>query len=707
MAAPFDRHRFNVITQAQHLLQHEFSGSLVYSNPGLPGVSTVGDALNLFTAVLYPGTKPNVATPADLPLLGNTLNDYRVVNDDGDGKAAGYRWEQREGEVSPSWHKIYDIDWGMDGILSQFINRTQDLYVFKNGSNDLDATGTPIAGILAGQKIYGGATANTNLTLAANSGDGVGAATGFVQVEDHLRPTTNNLKDLGDSTHKFRTLYAGTSALVSTLTLSTGSIVDSGGTISFGSNNLTTSGNVTGAVGTFTASVLINADIAISAGLITSVSGAISFGNENLTTTGSMNANSAVIADITIGVGSIVASGGALNFGNNNLSTSGTLGAGNATVTRLDSDNLRLDGNTISVLNSNGNLILVANGTGVVDVQSPLTTLGQVITGVVTITGQLNADNLRLDGNVISSQNLNGNITLIPNGTGSVEVSSNLIPAADNTKDLGAAAVRWNDLFLGGTISDGTDAVAIGVLTSLRDINVGVGVNFTIFWDGTKWISSAPDSEIDHGNLSGLLDDDHPQYLLLVGRSGGQDAIGGTAPGDNLTLDSTSDSTKGSILVKSNTSPFTNASFSGSWSGTDLGDSTHYFRDLYTKGEARGLRLENFTSGSLPASSAQNVGRVVYATDTDKAYIDNGSSFIVLGVSKFISDTVWDGSTTTQDFTVSSTISDARNAIWALHDNTHDFERIYCSIKAIDAATVRVTVSPALEAGSYRLIGLE
>lgn len=52
-----------------------------------------------------------------------------------------------------------------------------------------------------------------------------------------------------------------------------------------------------------------------------------------------------------------------------------------------------------------------------------------------------------------------------------------------------------------------------------------------------------------HSALSGLTSgDDHPQYALLAGRSGGQTIIGGTASGNNLTLQSTSNATKGRIL---------------------------------------------------------------------------------------------------------------------------------------------------------------
>ena len=58
-------------------------------------------------------------------------------------------------------------------------------------------------------------------------------------------------------------------------------------------------------------------------------------------------------------------------------------------------------------------------------------------------------------------------------------------------------------------------------------------------------IQSAFDSEFnatavsDHGELAGLTDDDHTQYLLLAGRSGGQTAKGGTAATDALILQST------------------------------------------------------------------------------------------------------------------------------------------------------------------------
>jgi len=54
----------------------------------------------------------------------------------------------------------------------------------------------------------------------------------------------------------------------------------------------------------------------------------------------------------------------------------------------------------------------------------------------------------------------------------------------------------------------------------------------------------------DHGLLSGLLDDDHSQYALLSGRSGGQLFKGGLAASEHLTLQSTDHATRGYVRAQ-------------------------------------------------------------------------------------------------------------------------------------------------------------
>ena len=84
-------------------------------------------------------------------------------------------------------------------------------------------------------------------------------------------------------------------------------------------------------------------------------------------------------------------------------------------------DGVTITDNTISTNASDANLEISANGTGAVDVKSAMTTIGQTVTGTVSVTGQLNADNLRLDGNVLSATS--GGITLTPAAGQNVTVS--------------------------------------------------------------------------------------------------------------------------------------------------------------------------------------------------------------------------------------------------------------------------------------------
>ena len=66
--------------------------------------------------------------------------------------------------------------------------------------------------------------------------------------------------------------------------------------------------------------------------------------------------------------------------------------------------------------------------------------------------------------------------------------------------------------------------------------------------------TTAKFQNLGHGDLTGLAaGDPHTQYLLLAGRAGGQTAIGGTASGENLTLQSTAHATRGGIVLSDNT----------------------------------------------------------------------------------------------------------------------------------------------------------
>lgn len=89
----------------------------------------------------------------------------------------------------------------------------------------------------------------------------------------------------------------------------------------------------------------------------------------------------------------------------------------------------------------------------------------------------------------------------------------------------------------------GTPAGVVRFNTDSIAVEVGTGAGWTTLGSG------GGGGVTDHGALTGLSDDDHTQYALLAGRSGGQTVTGGTASGDDLTLRSTTDATKGDVII--------------------------------------------------------------------------------------------------------------------------------------------------------------
>ena len=107
------------------------------------------------------------------------------------------------------------------------------------------------------------------------------------------------------------------------------------------------------------------------------------------------------------------------------LTTADITTVGTQTITgQLDVDAVRTKDNTITTNATNSNLELSANGSGVVDVQNAMTTIGQTVTGDVAITGALDVDNIKIDSNNITSTNSNGGITIEPNGTGNINLTA-------------------------------------------------------------------------------------------------------------------------------------------------------------------------------------------------------------------------------------------------------------------------------------------
>ena len=136
----------------------------------------------------------------------------------------------------------------------------------------------------------------------------------------------------------------------------------------------------------------------------------------------------------------------------------------NKKLDNLKVDNLDLNGNTLISTDLNGDIYITPDGTGSTRIKN-LVASASIVTNLTTtrvpyvganstlsdtqnftwdndqstlnVSGIVTVDNLKLDGNVISVTNSNGDITLTPNGTGAVLINSSkalVIPVGPSTE---------------------------------------------------------------------------------------------------------------------------------------------------------------------------------------------------------------------------------------------------------------------------------
>lgn len=155
----------------------------------------------------------------------------------------------------------------------------------------------------------------------------------------------------------------------------------------------------------------------------TSVKADITVASGNFDTTGHVEADGTLGADGNFRIGASGANKFTIDATNGNTLTTGTVG---------------IDGNTAIGANTSSRVWTINSANGQIDHY-----------GTGNVTGQWNVDNLRLDGNTISSENTDGNINLDPNGTGYVQVAgtNGLVIPVGNTGQQGPSvtgSIRFN-----------------------------------------------------------------------------------------------------------------------------------------------------------------------------------------------------------------------------------------------------------------------
>ena len=372
----------------------------------------------------------------------------------------------------------------------------------------------------------------------------------------------------------------------------------------------------------------------------------------------------------------------------------------NSKIDVLNIDNLTLDGNTITSTDTNGNIELTANGTGTIELNSPVnfagattftgllnadggiavdtnaftvagdgtgntliggtlgvtgeSTLASAIvsdltdnrvviagasgaleddanftfdgttlaltsgftqTGTGTVTGQWNVDNLRLDGNVLSTTDTNGNLTLTPNGTGYVVISGTnglVIPVGTNAQQGPAVngAIRLN------STSGQFEGYSNANWSSLGGVRSVDGLTFII-------------AETSPGNS-----DDTLHFYVATGASTNKEAM--TLDENTLAVLNTTTSTStstGAVTVAGGVGITENLNVGGD--GAITGDLAVNGGDITTT--ATTFNLVNATATTLNiggAATAVDIGAATGTTSVNNALSVDGN-FDVGGASIF------------------------------------------------------------------------
>ena len=194
----------------------------------------------------------------------------------------------------------------------------------------------------------------------------------------------------------------------------------------------------------------------------------------------------------------VAISGGTINGVSIGATTAATL---------INVDNLRLDGNTLSSTDTNGNVVIAPNGTGDVQLDADTVRVGDAAAaatltsngaGALTVTTggaadlTLSTNSGTTSGTVVIANGANGNITLTPDGTGDVILSADRVQMGDSNTDTTLTTNGTGSLNL--TTNNGTNSGTI-------QLAQGVNGNITLTPNGTGFVTVSKLSVTDTSTL--------------------------------------------------------------------------------------------------------------------------------------------------------------------------------------------------------------
>jgi hypothetical protein len=143
---------------------------------------------------------------------------------------------------------------------------------------------------------------------------------------------------------------------------------------------------------------------------------------------------------------------------------------------KVQIDEIEIQGNTISTINSNANLELRPNGAGTLEVFSSTN-----IDGDLYVSGSINADgNITLGGDITIGDALTDEIIF------NASIASDLIPETDITYNLGSTTHRWATAYINDVYADTLNVPTLDVGNIIfRDNVIETQSGYDLYIDGS------------------------------------------------------------------------------------------------------------------------------------------------------------------------------------------------------------------------------
>lgn len=238
--------------------------------------------------------------------------------------------------------------------------------------------------------------------------------------------------------------------------------------------------------------------------------------------------------------------------------------------------------------------------------------------------------NITIGNNTVQSNNTNGNIILKPNGTGIIQANASILPNSTDTRDLGSAALEWRRAYV-ETLTVSGDATVTGNLTAgnIRYTgNVFVGdLQGSVFADDSTIMVDAIDNSMfaDSADFGVLTVDANVTANYFIGNGSQLTGIASYANANAVAY--------GQAGWAGNIIPAANAIYS-------LGNATNYWSNIwvanntiYIGGVPLGISSGNvLTVGGEPVlSNDSNTAITTTGNISANYFIGNGS--LLTGIS--------------------------------------------------------------------------